>query len=401
MAPKKTVAKRKTKKPTSPRGRKRKQTPASSVKKPSKKRSKKEKKTEVLTDGGACDKSQEDQISKRELELVTSMRTREDELASQGYKMVVGTDEAGRGPLAGPVVCAACWVPSDVIIPGIADSKALTEEQREKLYEKLTTHPKVIWEASVQDNHVIDDINILAASLKGMAESVEGLSTPADYVLVDGNRDPPFKEGLEFETVVKGDAKCYCIAAASIIAKVTRDRMMYKLDKKYPVYKLAQHKGYPTKLHKELVLKHGPSPIHRITFAPIKTMEGTDLTGTYWDPKRVVERKIAAQEAAKEKRRAAKLARQGAAKPGGGTAATGEGKAPVRRMTDFFPSAKKKTVQAPKGGKRKQKSNRKSRGPATTARGKKKSRTTKEAATKTQQKKRRSRKKRLRVALVD
>jgi len=221
-----------------------------------------------------------------ESEAVKWMRRKERGLAKQGFKYVVGTDEAGRGPLAGPVVAGACWVPDDVVIEGIGDSKALKEEQREELYEKLTAHPKVKWAVSIQGPEVIDKINILAASMKAMVESVKKLDIDVDYVLVDGNRRPPFEEDLNAEPVVKGDKKCYCIAAASILAKVTRDRIMLDLDKKYPLYGLAGHKGYPTKEHKRLVMEHGPSEIHRKTFAPIKTMgdPAVWLKGTYLDP---------------------------------------------------------------------------------------------------------------------
>jgi len=226
------------------------------------------------------------------LSTVAALRKRESELTKQGFKYVVGTDEAGRGPLAGPVVAAACYIPPDIVITGIGDSKALTEEQREKCFKELTTNPRILYGVSVQGHHIIDRINILAAALRAMVESVAQIQKKEMYVLVDGNRDPPFPENISFETVVKGDSKCYCIAAASIIAKVTRDHIMKDLDKRYPLYQLAKHKGYPTAEHKALVLKHGPSPIHRITFAPIKDMEGIDLTGTYIDPVNVAKRLI-------------------------------------------------------------------------------------------------------------
>jgi len=249
--------------------------------------------------------------------IVAALRKRESELRKQGFKYVVGTDEAGRGPLAGPVVAAACYVPPDIVVTGVGDSKALTEEEREKCFKELTTNPKILYGVSIQDHHVIDRINILAASLRAMVESVAQIQKKKLYVLVDGNRDPPFPENIPFETVVKGDSKCYCIAAASIIAKVTRDHIMDDLDKKYPQYQLAKHKGYGTAEHRELILKHGPSPIHRITFAPIKDMEGIDLTGTYIDPVNVAKRLIEKKEHTKlEKNK--KLSRN------------------CRKLTDFF-----------------------------------------------------------------
>lgn len=266
-----------------------------------------------------------DDISK-----VLVLRQRENQLIAKGFKYIVGTDEAGRGPLAGPVVAAACYVPPDIVVFGVADSKALTEEQRENCFKQLTTNPKILYGISIQDHHVIDRINILAASLRAMVESVAKIDKKmVSYVLVDGNRDPPFPKELPFETVVKGDSKCYCIAAASIIAKVTRDHIMEDLDKKYPIYGLASHKGYPTALHRALVLKHGPSPIHRLTYAPIKEMEGVDLTGTYLDPVNIAKRKIEKKKQAMTYRlNAEKKKREKSAKS-------------CRKVTDFF--SKKKT----------------------------------------------------------
>jgi len=265
--------------------------------------------------------NKESKRRKANLSAVASLRKRESQLIKQGYKFVVGTDEAGRGPLAGPVVAAACYVPPEIEVKGIGDSKALTEEQREECFKELTTNPKILYGVSIQDNKVIDRINILAAALRAMVESVAKIEKKkVSYVLVDGNRDPPFPDDLPFETVIKGDAKCYCIAAASIIAKVTRDHIMEDLDKEYPQYLLAKHKGYPTAEHKALVLKHGPSPIHRITFAPIKDMEGVDLTGTYRDPVNIAKRK-------REKKEQAMLAKKKKKESMGKNS---------RKLTDFF-----------------------------------------------------------------
>ncbi|TMW66527.1 hypothetical protein Poli38472_004292 [Pythium oligandrum] len=193
----------------------------------------------------------------------------ETKIASDKYQYVVGCDEAGRGPLAGPVVAAACYVPLDVCIEGIHDSKKLTEPQREHLYEQLTTHPRVKYAVHVNSPQRIDEINILQASLEAMVKAVEALDVPADFVFVDGNRMPPTLQ-LPAETVIQGDSKVYSIAAASVIAKVTRDRIMVELDAKYPQYNLKQHKGYPTKEHMALIAKHGACEIHRMTFAPLK-----------------------------------------------------------------------------------------------------------------------------------
>jgi ribonuclease HII len=209
------------------------------------------------------------------------MRARERALYADGQRCVVGVDEAGRGPLAGPVVAAACYIPSHVTIAGIADSKALSAVARELAFAELLAHPEVKYAVSIQPPSVIDEINILQATLKGMRESVlelRGLvpepSQPL-YVLVDGNQSP-FKglecDGIECETMIKGDSRCLSIAAASILAKVTRDRIMLKLDGKYPAYEFKQHKGYPTAMHVARLVKHGACPEHRRSFAPVRNV---------------------------------------------------------------------------------------------------------------------------------
>jgi len=225
---------------------------------------------------------------------VVDMRALEMQLIKQGHSRVIGVDEAGRGPLAGPVVAAACYIPPWVEIDGIGDSKRLTEAARDKAFAVLMGHKEVQHAVAVIHAPEVDRINILQASLKAMAQSVHSLRTQtpveygmqSDYVLIDGNRlpsshgIPEVKQiwtaaalddvELQAEALVKGDTKCFCIAAASIIAKVVRDRLMYDLDVLYPSYDLARHKGYPTKRHKELLARHGPSPIHRMSFAPVK-----------------------------------------------------------------------------------------------------------------------------------
>uniref|UniRef100_A0AAV1UMN8 Ribonuclease n=1 Tax=Peronospora matthiolae TaxID=2874970 RepID=A0AAV1UMN8_9STRA len=205
----------------------------------------------------------------------TLSRVFETRYEAGGYSVVIGVDEAGRGPLAGPVVAAACHVPLDVTIAGVNDSKKIVESQREELFELLTTHPRITYAVHVNSAQRIDEINILQASLESMATSVHDVAerlqqTDRTFVLVDGNKLPPTLE-LSAETVVKGDTKVYSIAAASIIAKVTRDRLMREYDQQYPQYGLAQHKGYPTKAHVAAIAKHGPCAIHRMTFAPLKS----------------------------------------------------------------------------------------------------------------------------------
>ncbi|KAE9038161.1 hypothetical protein PR003_g5919 [Phytophthora rubi] len=204
----------------------------------------------------------------------TLPRTFETRYQAKGYTTVIGVDEAGRGPLAGPVVAAACHVPLDVTIEGVDDSKKVSEPQREALFELLTSHPRVTYAVHVNSAQRIDEINILQASLESMAKSVDEVAERLQqqdktFVLVDGNKLPPTLE-LPAEAVVKGDSKVYSIAAASIIAKVTRDRLMREYDAQYPMYGLAQHKGYPTRDHVAAIAKHGPCAIHRMTFAPLK-----------------------------------------------------------------------------------------------------------------------------------
>ena len=187
----------------------------------------------------------------------------EEKLYARGYTAVCGCDEAGRGPLCGPVVAAAVILPSGLVIDGLNDSKKLTEKKREALFEviKEKAVAYAIAEASPEE---IDDINILNASMLAMRRAVEALSVPADFALIDGNCSRGFK--IPTETVVKGDSKSYSIAAASILAKVTRDRQCIELDKQYPEYGIAKHKGYPTKEHMDAVRQHGPAPIYRKSF---------------------------------------------------------------------------------------------------------------------------------------
>ncbi len=182
---------------------------------------------------------------------------------NMGYKAVCGVDEAGRGPLAGPVFAAAVILPENCEIEGLNDSKKLSEKKREALYD-IIKEKAISWCVSSVDEKVIDEINILQATYLAMKNAVEGLDVPADYALIDGNRMPPIE--INGETVVKGDAKSMSIAAASILAKVSRDRFMLELDKEYPQYQFAKHKGYGTKLHYEMLTEHGISSCHRMSF---------------------------------------------------------------------------------------------------------------------------------------
>lgn len=182
---------------------------------------------------------------------------------NRGFKAVCGVDEAGRGPLAGPVFAAAVILPDNCEIEGLNDSKKLSEKKREALFDVIK-EKAISWSVASVDEKIIDEINILQATYLAMKSAVEGLDVPADYALIDGNRMPPI--AIAGETVVKGDAKSMSIAAASILAKVSRDRFMLELDAKYPQYQFAKHKGYGTKLHYEMLTEHGISDCHRLTF---------------------------------------------------------------------------------------------------------------------------------------
>lgn len=191
---------------------------------------------------------------------------------NEGFKTVCGIDEAGRGPLAGPVCAAAVILPLGLEIEGLNDSKKLSEKKREALYD-IITEKAVAYSIALVDEKTIDEINILQATFKAMRNAVEGLSVKPDIALIDGNQKPGLS--IEQRTIVKGDAKSMSVAAASILAKVTRDRLMIKLDEEYPEYQFSKHKGYGTKLHYECLEKYGVSPVHRRTF--LKKLLGDNL----------------------------------------------------------------------------------------------------------------------------
>lgn len=181
----------------------------------------------------------------------------------KGYKAICGVDEAGRGPLAGPVCAAAVILPPNTIIDGVNDSKKLTEKKREALFDviKETAVSYCIAYASVEE---IESINILNATMIAMKRAVKGLNVKADYAMIDGNKMPPLD--IDGETIVKGDAKSMSIACASILAKVSRDRLLYEYAKEYPQYHFDKHKGYGTAVHREAIIKYGPCPYHRMSF---------------------------------------------------------------------------------------------------------------------------------------
>ncbi len=189
------------------------------------------------------------------------------QVRGEGYPILCGVDEAGRGPLVGPVVAAAVILPEDFVLEGINDSKKLTEKKRELLL-PIIKEKAIAWGIGMADHREIDEINILQATYLAMQRAVDDLRKRSglcpDMVLVDGNRDP--KLGLPTRTIVKGDGTSASIAAASILAKVTRDHLLIELDKEYPQYHFAKHKGYGTKDHYAQLLEHGPCPYHRMTF---------------------------------------------------------------------------------------------------------------------------------------
>ena len=189
--------------------------------------------------------------------------TIEKECIDAGYKLVCGVDEAGRGPLCGPVVAAACILPLDLEIEGLNDSKKLTEKKREKLFDEIMEKAVAcsVAQASVEE---INELNILEATLLAMRRAIEGLSQQPDFALIDGNVDRDFS--LPARAVVHGDALSPSIAAASILAKVTRDRMCIDLDAEYPMYGIAKNKGYGSKQHMDALRQYGPAPIHRTKF---------------------------------------------------------------------------------------------------------------------------------------
>lgn len=182
---------------------------------------------------------------------------------SKGYKYIAGIDEVGRGPLAGPVVATAVILPKESNIQGIKDSKKLSKEQRERLYEMIFSQALAVGIGKV-GNRAIDRLNILKASLLAMKKAVINLTFPADYLLIDGINLLDLT--IPQMAIKKGDEISYSIAAASIVAKVTRDRLMAYFHKKFPQYNFLKHKGYATKEHLEAIKKYGPSPIHRMSF---------------------------------------------------------------------------------------------------------------------------------------
>ncbi len=194
--------------------------------------------------------------------------TIEEEVRTQGFEIVAGIDEAGRGPLAGPITAAACILPVGFTIAGVDDSKKLTGQERYALYREIISHPGVDYGIGVVEAAEIDQLNIHRATLEAMRRAVIRLTKKPDFLLVDGCHVPDLP--IPSESIVEGDQKVLAIAVASILAKVIRDHIMLGYDDLFPNYGLRDHKGYGTKKHREAIDKYGPSPIHRMSFGQMK-----------------------------------------------------------------------------------------------------------------------------------
>jgi ribonuclease HII len=203
-------------------------------------------------------------MSREELKRLRSLVIYEKNARKRGFKVIGGVDEAGRGPLAGPVVAAVCIIPEGIFFKGINDSKQLTPPQRDFLYDQIRNHPNVVFSLGLASAQEIDEINIYQATLQAMRRAIDALSLVPDFLLVDGMqlKHPTILS----EKIIQGDAKSQSIAAASILAKVTRDRMMQKWDLEWPFYGFKQHKGYGTAMHRERLKQHGPCSLHRKSF---------------------------------------------------------------------------------------------------------------------------------------
>lgn len=203
-------------------------------------------------------------MKEKEIERLTLLKEEEKKLYEKNIQYICGIDEAGRGPLAGPVVVGAVILPKNSFIEGVNDSKKVSEKKREKLYD-IITEEAIAYSVGIVDQKTIDEINILNATKLGVKLALEGLKQKPEVIMVDAlnNMDTL---GIPYISVVKGDAKNYCIAAASIIAKVTRDRIMRQWDEVYPIYGFAKHKGYGTAEHIRIIKENGPCILHRKTF---------------------------------------------------------------------------------------------------------------------------------------
>lgn len=196
------------------------------------------------------------------------LRHYEREASKNGFKCIVGVDEAGRGPLAGPVVAAACFLPDGILLKKVDDSKKLTKEVREELFIEITQNPSIIYGIGIVDNNTIDEINIYQATILAMKRAIDALACKPDHLLIDGLPLPGFD--ISSSGIVNGDGKSASIAAASILAKVTRDKIMIDYHEQWPHYNFKENKGYATKFHLSVIESHGVCPIHRISWKPFQ-----------------------------------------------------------------------------------------------------------------------------------
>ena len=203
-------------------------------------------------------------MKEKEIERLNTLKIIEEDLHKKGFEQICGIDEAGRGPLAGPVVVAGVIMPKDSFIEGVNDSKKVSEKKRELLYDKILDEA-ISYSVAIIGQDVIDEINILNATKKGVTSVVEGLDVKPNLIVIDALEHIDTK-GIPYESIIKGDAKCYSIAAASIVAKVTRDRIMRQWDEIYPQYGFAKHKGYGTAAHISAIKEYGLCPIHRRSY---------------------------------------------------------------------------------------------------------------------------------------
>jgi len=208
-------------------------------------------------------KELDDNVLEKEKQRLDNMMKYENKLYSQGYNIIAGIDEAGRGPLAGPVVACAVILKKDERVEGVNDSKKLSPKKRDKLFDEIIDKC-VAYGVGIIDNNVIDEINILEATRLAMKQAIENLRVQPDYLLIDA--ETHIATNIPLKGIIKGDSLSQSIAAASIIAKVTRDRMLLELDKKYPEYLFSKHKGYGTALHIAKIKEYGLTDIHRKTF---------------------------------------------------------------------------------------------------------------------------------------
>ena len=203
-------------------------------------------------------------MKEKEEQRLNKLKEIENEIYNTGVQTICGIDEAGRGPLAGPVVVAAVIMPKDSFIEGVNDSKKVSEKKRETLYEQITNEA-IAWGVGIIDQKEIDRINILNATKEGLTTAIRELKVKPDRIIVDA-LDKIDTLGIPYTPIIKGDAKCYSIAAASIIAKVTRDRIMRQWDEIYPMYGFEKHKGYGTAAHIAAIKEYGLCPLHRLSF---------------------------------------------------------------------------------------------------------------------------------------